>query len=410
MTKPLTIVLLLCCIQVYAQNIDVPIDYQNPQLGSFKLDYEFGLPYDPNLPTVIVIADAQQFYVRKGSVNKIQNTLFGNNVNVLGILPRSNNEDLKQKINLTQGDQVNWNLSYTVFNSYQFSSDIEKVINEVLEDENVIYLYGQSGGAFLITEYLSIFPKSRVDKVFIAASVNPVIENKLGINHDSFQRDFISDNPASKAKLATVLNNGFFKRELVSSLFQRQNFFVELDSLNKSRVTLTEQLYQKDTISINQKKEAYQIDAINNFLNSEAGIPIRVRLFEFIKPLLSNWDRDLSFYPDLENSYNIAQPLIENNAINKLGYHPNFDENSFREFKGEVFILAARYDHIADYRSSIYLSALLKKCHLFVVDDDHTFKQLKSDSSYSKLIQDYFFSDDISDWIHNYKPYRWIEE
>ena len=46
-------------------------------------------------------------------------------------------------------------------------------------------------------------------------------------------------------------------------------------------------------------------------------------------------------------------------------------------YKCEAFVLARRYNHIADYRSSIYLSALIDNCHLFIAGDDHTFKQLK---------------------------------
>ncbi len=46
---------------IFAQSIEVPVDYNNPGMGQFNLEYEFGAEYNPAKPTVIVIADAQQF-------------------------------------------------------------------------------------------------------------------------------------------------------------------------------------------------------------------------------------------------------------------------------------------------------------------------------------------------------------
>lgn len=132
------------------------MDYTNPDLGKFNLEYEFGTEYNPAKPTVIVIANARQFYVSKGRVQKIQEE---------------------------------------------------------------IYLYGQSGGAFLITEYLSAFPDSKVKKVFIGAAVNPSAEALLGLNHDSFYREFLAGNPLAQKQLAQIFEAGYFSRELVARLF-----------------------------------------------------------------------------------------------------------------------------------------------------------------------------------------------
>lgn len=394
---------------VFGQTINVPIDYNNPEIGNFNLGYEFGNTYNPNLPTVIVIADAQQFYVKPGRIKKIQEELFGSNFNVLGLIPRSFNEDLLEKIVLHKAGKTNWKLAYSVFKSYQFVNDIDQVINKVLANQNGVYLYGQSGGAFLITEYLSVFPHSKVKKVFIAASVNPVIESKLGIIHDHFQRDYLLNNESDKIKLDTILNDGFFNRKLVANLFQRQNFFVGLPMLNKERSELINRLYIKDSTYINQLKNTYQINAINRLLNSEMGIPIRVRLTEFIYPLLKKWATYKNgFYPDLENSYNMAYPLLNLQNTSDFEISNVFNENEFRKYKGEVFILSGRYDHVADYRASIYLNGLLENSTLFIADDDHTFKSLKSNKKYANLIQD-FLMPKHKKWLLNYKAHQWTE-
>lgn len=253
------------------------------------------------------------------------------------------------------------------------------------------------------------FPNSRVKKVFLAASVNPVIENKLGIIHDNFHRDYLSFHSLEQAKLDTIIREKFFDRKLVASLFQRHNFFVEIDSINKQRSELINRLYVKDTAYVNNLKKEYQIDAINNLFNSETGIPIRVRLSEFINPLLHSWkNQKTHFYPDFENSYNIAFPLLNLQNTSDFEISNVFIEGIFRKFKGKVFILSGRYDHIADYRSSIYLSGLLKNSTLFIANDDHTFKSLKANNDYASMIQD-FFEANNKDWVLNYKKYKWQE-
>ncbi len=393
----------------FSQNISSPIDHDNLSTGYFNLEYEFGSSYNPELPTIIVVADAQQFYVRPGRIKKIQNELFSKDFNVLGVIPRSSNQDLIDKVQLVKDDKIDWELAYLIFKSYQFINDLELVIKEVLSKQQNIYLYGQSGGAFLITEYLSQFPNSKVKKVFIGASVNPIIEHKLGIIHDDFHRSYLLKNRIEKEKLDTILSQGFFDRKLVVNLFQRQNFFVELTELHKERSALMDHLYTKDTAKINNLKRIYQIDAINNLFESERGVSIRVRLAEFIYPLLEDWRVNKhTFYPELENSYNIASPLLELESPD-FQMVEVFDENSFRNYRGEVFILSGRYDHVADYRSSIYLSGLLEHGFLFIADDDHTFKKLKSNDDYGKLAQDFFLSTNNNQWAFRYYKYRWRE-
>ncbi|MDN5211002.1 hypothetical protein QQ020_03045 [Fulvivirgaceae bacterium BMA12] len=396
---------------VSAQSIQAPIDHRHPEKGSFDLQYEFGAPYNPNLPTVMVIADAQQFYVVKGRLKKIQAQLFGDKMNVLGVISRSNVSELRQRVINSKDSKVDWLSAYAIFQAFQYVSDIELVRSTVLAGQKEVYLYGQSGGAFLITEYLSAFPDSPVKKVFIGASVNPVIEARLGIVHDNFQRDFLAENPEISKKLDQVIAENFFDRKLVARLFQRQNFFVKLADLHDARLTLTDRLMDKDTIYINGLKKSYQIDALEELAKSDFAIPIKVRIFEFIAPLLGSWAVDGPFrYPDLENSRNTAYPLIEAFEKGGINFSPLFKDKSAGNFKGEVFVLAGRHDHVADYRSSIYLSALFENNHLFIADDDHTFKSLKSDNNFAQIVQDFFLNNHDINWIDKYSQYKWREE
>jgi pimeloyl-ACP methyl ester carboxylesterase len=407
----LTFLVFGLCISGLSQSIQAPIDHHFPDKGSFNLEYEFASGFDPKLPTVVVISDAQQFYVRRGRIDKIRDDIFGSGFNVLGIIPRSTSDSLRN-LAVRSNEDIDWPKAYDLFNAFQCVNDINFVIENVLQDQNQIYLYGVSGGAFLISEYLSVFPGSRVQKVFIGSPVNPVIEAQLGLIHDNFEREFLARYRASKDQLFQVLESGFFERWLVANLLQRQNFFVSPDSLEQARIQLIEELYRKDTAAIENYRNIYQIDAIQEFFKTNEGIPIRVRLLEFIAPLLEFWQvSDSLFYPDLENSYHVAEPLIVKIAKNSIRFQPYFSAENARQFKGEVFILSGRYDHVVDYRSSIYLSALFEKSKLLLTKGDHMFHFLKSEGEYNNLVRDFFnYGLDFMDWFEKYRKYQWIEQ
>lgn len=134
------IIRFLVGFKLLSQSIKVPIDYKNLKRGNFELQYKFGYEFNPTLPTVIVIADAQQFYVRKDQLKEIQDKLFDKSFNVLGIILRSTNKDLRAKVQLQNEADTNWEIAYSVYQSFQFANDIETVINTVLKNEKVVYL------------------------------------------------------------------------------------------------------------------------------------------------------------------------------------------------------------------------------------------------------------------------------
>src|SRR5262249_59381482 len=70
------------------KTIEVPLEHKAQDKGRASLYYEFGAPYDPKKPVVFVIADGQQFFMRKGAVAAMQKDSFGDGVNVVGIVGR----------------------------------------------------------------------------------------------------------------------------------------------------------------------------------------------------------------------------------------------------------------------------------------------------------------------------------
>lgn len=393
------------------QTITVPVDYTDSKSGTTTVSYELGRNFSLTKPTIFIIADAQQFYVRKGAIANLQNTLFDTLYNIVGIIGRNNNNDLKKLVTDKNGN-ANWVRAYTVFSWRQYINDINEVRKRIVGDEGHIYLYGQSGGGFLIHQFLSVYGHY-VDKAFTAASVNYFLDAETGINHDKFWEETTGSNPQFSQKFKQLVAQNSISRELIAMLFQRQNFFVKPDSLGIERNKLLDALIANDTSIINNYQKNYQITAIQNFYATADGIPIKVRLFEFVLPLLKNFRvKADTLQPDIENLYFSSLPLIE--AYNNIKIQPEAMQfMSQHHLKTNVFVLAGRWDHTADYRSQIALAFTYPNHILFIADDNHTFSELKKDSQYQQLIKDFFKSDSLSSVksiiSNKYWQYLWKE-
>jgi hypothetical protein len=389
----------------------VPVDYSNPKLGQTTISYEFGATFSSKKPTIFIIADAQQFYVRKGSVKQLQNSLFDSTFNVVGIIGRNNNDDLKNSVIDNKGD-INWTTAYNIFSWQQYVNDIDAVRKRILGKNGRILLYGQSGGGFLVHQYLSVFGRY-VDKAFTGAAVNYSLDYESRINHDRFWEETCNQDPTFQGRFSQLINNNYFPRDLIAMLFQRQNFFVKTDSLVYERNKLLNLLSINDTSSINDYKLKYQIKDILSFYNSPDGIPIKVRLFEFILPLLKNFKIEIyKLRPDIENLYFSSLPLIE--VFSKQQIKPGQMEfNNLHLLKTNVFILSGRWDHTADYRSQIALAFIYTNHYLFIANDNHTFITLKNQGLYNKLLIEFFKYDpgdnNLADLLTKCEPYRWKE-
>lgn len=391
--------------------LKVPVDYLNPKLGLTTIYYELGAIFSAKKPTVFIIADAQQFYLRKGSVKQLQNSLFDSTFNVVGIIGRNNNSDLKNSVIDDKGN-INWPMAYNIFSWQQYINDIDAVRKKLLGRNGRINMYGQSGGGLLVHQYLSVYGKF-VDKAFTGAAVNYSLDNESGINHDKFWEETCDQDSTFPTRFSQLINKNSFPRDLIAMLFQRQNFFVKPDSLVYERNKLLNLLLMNDTASINDYKIKYQIKDILSFYDSPDGIPIKVRLFEFILPLLKNFEIETyKLRPNIENLYFSALPLIE--VFDKNQIKPiqiNLDHLHLLET--DVFILSGRWDHTADYRSQIALASIYRNHYLFIANDNHTFISLKNGGLYNKLLTAFlkYGKQDIlfANVIRNCESYRWTE-
>ena len=167
--------------------IDVPLDHSDPSRGTGSLYYEFGKPYQKDKPTLFVIVDAQQFFIREGDVVNFQARWFGDDFNVLGITGRNARPDFIQAT-LDKNEEPDWKKAWKIFNHQQWLGDIEAVRKSLLGDKGKILIYGESGGGMMSHQYLAEFGQ-HVNRAFTRACVHPYLVDLLGLNSDRFWKE-----------------------------------------------------------------------------------------------------------------------------------------------------------------------------------------------------------------------------
>ena len=399
--------MILCLIQVCATSvaqsshsvneeagitgqIEVPFDHQHPNSGSFSLEYELGRPFDKNKPTVIVVADGQQFYVRHGMIAPLQKEVFGDDFNVVGVIGRGFNPAVKARVVL-HDNQVDWRSAYDLYRWEQWADDIEAVREKLVGPAGQVCLYGRSGGGLLVDQYLARYPQYVV-RAFTQAAVNPYVNAEYRLNPDHFWDQLGSLDPVLQTHLLDALDRHPEERATIVLLLQRQNFFVPAEHLAVSRRQLVDAIYSWNRATIARYEADYQVDVILKMITGSDNPAGNVRLFEFLYPLLDLYGQEFASSgarvdPDYEVQRISAQPLLQ---LLKEGHipAPAMSVGALHKTDADVFLLAGYFDHIADYRSQIAVAASFGHHHLLLLRDDHDFLALQKTGIYPRLVHD----------------------
>jgi len=370
--------------------IDVPLDHTDPSLGTGSLYYEFGKPYQENKPTVFVIIDAQQFFIREGEVVNFQERWFGDDFNVLGITGRSTRPDFIQEV-LDKDEEPNWKKAWQVFNHHQWLGDIEAVRKSLLGDVGKIHIYGESGGAMMAHQYLAEYGQY-VSRAFTRACVHPYLISRLGLNSDRFWKEIGEYDPSLHKDLKKALSRYVKQRPIIAMTLQRQNFYVTPDEIGPARAKLIQALAAGDEDYYTKVREEYAVDDVNQIMLSNDAIPIRVRLFEFLAPTHAR-ERitEEKLHPDYEVQVNLSEPLFSLADAGEITPAP-YPYKNLHDLETEVFVLSGRWDHVVDYRSSIALAAFYPNGYLYIADDSHVFQVFEESGLLAPLLQGFLKS------------------
>jgi pimeloyl-ACP methyl ester carboxylesterase len=394
------------------RTVSVPIDYNNPQSSRIPLYFELGAPFDPAKPTVIVIADGQQYYVRKDAVVDLQKNIFGDGFNVVGIVGRGSTPEFVNAA-LNQDGQPDWLKAWQIFNSDQWVEDIESVRKALLPENAKICLYGRSGGAYLVHQYLSKYG-AHASRAFTQSAVNPYLVRNLGINLDKFWDELKTQDPNLQETLKRVLKKLPDERVKILMTFQRQHFFVPADQLPQARAELIRALDTGNTAPYQEARKNYEVDSVMEMLASHDAIPLLVRVFEFFYPsgMFQKLENSEAVYPQIENWYSFTTPLIGLVNAGKITVR-DFDLKKLHRVETEVFILSGRRDEVVDYRTSIALAYSYPQHLLFIADDSHVFSKLSDAGLSSRIVQSFLMhgigSAELKATLLSAEAYRWKE-
>lgn len=367
-------------------DVAVPIDHDRPTLGRFALPCEWGAPRQPGRPTVVVVADAQQYYVRPGGAARLQRDLFGDGLNVLTIVGRSRAPGLAPRI--MPGGAPDWDAALRLLNWRQWARDIETVIRRLALRPGELCLYGRSGGAHLIHQLLTLRPGLQA-RVYVQAAVNHELDVRWGVSPDPFWAEFLAAEPAVARALAAYAASHPGRRRDLILVLQRQHFFVPLGELPAARLAAARAFLDGDEARIGELRSRYQVDLIEQNRSTAEGVGSAVRVHEFAAPHADPRRRSGRIDPDVEALFHYADPLSDPARAPGPAV-PAVDWSRLREQRGEVLHVAGRHDQTCDYRTQIGLNGLTRNSRLLLLDDDHVFKRWIESGTQPALLQAFF--------------------
>jgi pimeloyl-ACP methyl ester carboxylesterase len=342
---------------------------------------------------------------------ELQQSLFGDAFNVVGLVARGATPEFVRAAVGADG-RPDWAKAWRIFNSEQWVDDVEAVRKAVVGETGAIHLYGRSGGAYLVHQYLAKHG-SHVRRAFTQAPVNPFLNAELGIEIDTFWRDLGTNDKTQQETVRKALEKNPGERVRILIALQRQHFFVPADQLPDARSRLIRALAEGDRSELERACKEYQVDDVIKLCRSDEAIPQHVRVVEMLRP--TGAFRRLGgaeILPLIETQHTFTKSLLDLIDAGRIA-EPHFDCTAAHRLETEVFILAGRWDEAVDYRTSIALAHAYPRHQLFIANDNHTFKALNRDKTGTDILRAFLghglASAELRQALQAAEPVRWSE-
>jgi len=359
----------------YNRNIELPIDYNNPEEGTFTLYYQLSSNFDFNKPTIFFFQDSQQNFGQPGNVDDLAKRYqFYESYNVVRYQHRGRKYSYIEIRN--EDETVNWEKVYRVLSSKQVVEDIERIKQDLFSKnpDTKIYLYGRSGGGYLIQEYLAKY-SNNVERAFIRCAPNPLIMEKLGYVESKYLLNSINAvDTTLHTKLKIVIEKDIVPELQLLWLLMRLGY--QNQDPGPIQANIINELYAntKDTYNSYMQKRGFDYEElkVNEAMKNQMGLGMYLRPIECDGVYLLGQPPeyiDPIYYCYRDFSSQIIL-LIEE----KLVLPPTFPSlDNLREIKTEVFYLAGKNDHMSPYQIGLELGNYIQNYELFIVDDNHLF-------------------------------------
>lgn len=389
------------------RSLVVPLDHQHRLPGTATLRYELGAPWDARKPVVLVVADGQQYYVRPGATAALQRDVFGDRFNVVGILTRGSTPDFVRAA-LDASGHPDWKKAWRLFKADQWVEDIEAV-RHALVGNGKVALYGRSGGAYLVHQYLAKHG-THVSRAFTQSPVNPWLARELRLPIEHFWEE-LSAEEQGQLRQALAAHPDDRLRMLVT--LQRQHFFVPAAGLAEARAGLIRALATGDEPPYAAARKEYQVDAVLELSRSTDAVPQHVRVLELLYPAGAFTRQRVDVVqPLVDSQRELLAPLLRLVAEGAIDI-PEFDLAAAHTLASDVFVLAARWDEAVDYRTAIALAYSYPNHALLLADDNHVFARLDEARIRGPLVRTFLESGSRSPAFERLRkeaePWSWHE-
>jgi pimeloyl-ACP methyl ester carboxylesterase len=374
----------------YHRNIDVPIDHTKSAEGKFSFYYELSTNYKFDQPTIIFVTDGQQSYGEAGKVDALaQLYQFDSTLNLVFMENRGRRYSF---IDVTKPDSTaDWEKVYRLLSSKQMIEDIECVRRDLFKDhpESKVYLFGRSGGGYIIQEYLAKYGK-HVQRAYLQCAPNPSIMKQLGfLESKSFINTLNAVDPGLPEKLKVVMKKNVVPElSLLWMLFRIQYAAEKPDSIY---LAIINDLMNGNTNSYNEYlKKGFDYSKMKN----ESSKYVKSMGYgTYMSPLQCDGYYLLGSRPDyIDPVYDclrdLSAPLVELIEQKKVPPPAPPSLELFKNLETEVFFQAGAFDHITPYQVGIELGKYFKHYELFIADDNHM--MMKSKSCYPPMRNAFF--------------------
>ena len=347
--------------------IDVPLDHRSPDHGTFSLYYELSSNFDFDQPTIFYIVDSQQY--AHGADKMAASYRFSDSLNVVLIEYRGRKHS---PIGMSEGDgSIDWEKAYRLLASYQALEDIELVRRELFRDrpDIKINMYGRSGGAYLVHEYLSRYPE-QVDRAFTRTAPNPLVLNMLGNPESRYFAKSLDDiDPSLLVKLVEILQcESVVPEELLWVLLQ-----LPYRDPNAAEVlaAIVNELYRYTTATYDEYRAKPGYD-ISKLLSPE--FIHQMGIGSFLRPLECDGPYLLAPQPDYIDPLYVTMRYLGGPYIDLINEkrvpppeYPSLE--SFKNVSAEVFYLAGKDYHMSPWSVAVELSKWFPDYDYFIADD-----------------------------------------
>lgn len=322
--------------------IILPIDHQEPELGSFKSFYLLSPAVKKGGDLIFFLTDGQQELVGPhGDFSFFEKELGGLPYVIIG--RRGHSPTLFPEV-YNQDGSFDPARAMRLYGSDQHIEDIERVRldlikNGYLTPDRKIMLFGGSGAGFLVQQYLAGYGEN-VSRALILVSGAPDLALANGIANTHNFADF---NPAAARILDRLpAESGKFDAQLSWLLYQigrnepnpqeKQTELLQLLAAGKSFDYLLYRL-----------KPQYSLALADTILKFPAGCCAKVRMYELVRADLQRYaefadKRNLV----LEFSRHLLADLIAADAAGKLA--PQNLQIDRAGFRGQVLVVSASND------------------------------------------------------------------